>query len=67
MKPCRRAVVACICLAAVASAVPASAQEWPVKSIRLVVTFAPGGSSDVVARALSVPLQKALGQPVPAN
>ncbi len=28
------------------------------------MTFAPGGSSDVVARALSVPLQKQLGQPV---
>ena len=29
-----------------------------------MVTFPPGGSSDVTARALSVPLQKALGQPV---
>jgi tripartite-type tricarboxylate transporter receptor subunit TctC len=51
-------------LLAAALAAPASAQEWPSKPVRIVVTFAPGGSSDVVARALAVPLQKHLGQPV---
>ena len=59
-----RSFVVCAALAAWAATAPAFAQEWPTKSVRLVVTFAPGGSSDVVARALSVPLQKALGQPV---
>ncbi len=43
---------------------PAMAQTWPSKQIRLVVNFAAGGTTDVMARALAKPLSAALGQPV---
>jgi len=42
----------------------AQAQSWPAKPIRLVVPFAPGGSSSIVARAMAVEMEKGLGQPI---
>ena len=43
----------------------ASAQTaWPTKAIRFVVPFAPGGSSEIVARAAAVEIGKLLGQSV---
>jgi tripartite-type tricarboxylate transporter receptor subunit TctC len=40
------------------------AQAWPAKSLRIVVPFAPGGSTDIVARALGARASESLGQTV---
>ncbi|MBP6900405.1 MAG: tripartite tricarboxylate transporter substrate binding protein [Burkholderiaceae bacterium] len=46
-------------------ALPARAQAgWPAKAIRLVVPFAPGGSSEIIARASAAEMGKVLGQSV---
>lgn len=53
---------AAICGLAAISAV--QAQAWPSKPIRIVVGFAPGGTTDVMARVMAQSLSEALGQPV---
>ena len=62
MRAFPQAVLLGLSLALVPAA--ASAQAWPGKTIRIIVPYTPGGSSDIIARAISQPLQDALKQTV---
>jgi tripartite-type tricarboxylate transporter receptor subunit TctC len=57
----KRAMVALIL--ALASSLSATAQEWPSKSVRIIVPFGPGSTPDVVARLVAERLQQRFGQP----
>ena len=60
----RLAVLAGAALIAAAGPAPACAQTWPDKPIKLVISFAPGGVHDTLARVLQPKLTEALGQPI---
>jgi tripartite-type tricarboxylate transporter receptor subunit TctC len=55
---------AALSLLALASALPALAQTYPVKPIRMIVPFAPGGNTDIIARVFAPKMGEALGQQI---
>ncbi|MEY3408598.1 MAG: hypothetical protein RIS02_325, partial [Pseudomonadota bacterium] len=60
----RTTCLAAAALLALSASGTVLAQAYPNKVIRLQVPFAPGGTTDIVARVISEPLGKALGQSV---
>jgi len=62
MKQLAKALIAGTVLAAASTL--AAAQAWPAKPIKFVVPYPPGGTSDILARAVGQKLQEKWGQPV---
>jgi tripartite-type tricarboxylate transporter receptor subunit TctC len=60
---CLRWIAGALCLAA-AGAASAQAPKYPVKPVRMLVGFAPGGATDIIARLLAPSLGESLGQTI---
>ena len=52
-----------LCWVALAACSDAGAQAYPIRPVRLVLAFAPGGTSDIVGRPLAQKMGEVLGQP----
>jgi tripartite-type tricarboxylate transporter receptor subunit TctC len=61
MMPQARVTVAA--MAFFAAALPAAAQQYPLKTVRVIVPFAPGGGSDLAARLVTQEMSRETGQP----
>ncbi len=60
-----KAAAAAMMLAAASTlSAPVDAQQFPLRPIRLVVGFAPGGATDIAARAVAQKISETIGQPM---
>ncbi|MEK6243224.1 MAG: tripartite tricarboxylate transporter substrate binding protein [Pseudomonadota bacterium] len=60
----KRTIAVLLAAGIAAFAQPVLAQDWPTRPVRMVVAFAPGGSTDIAVRVLAERIAPALGQPV---
>ena len=56
----RRAVLLACTAALAAASATAQTADWPAKTLRIVVPYPPGGSSDIIARSISQVMSDAL-------
>ncbi|MEO7403903.1 MAG: tripartite tricarboxylate transporter substrate-binding protein, partial [Burkholderiales bacterium] len=60
----RRSFIKAMAVASAAQALPSWAQAYPVKPIRMVIAFPPGGPTDIVSRVVAAKLSEQMGQQV---
>lgn len=60
----RRNALAALAALALAAALPASAQDFPTRPVRLVVPFGPGTTTDIISRVFAEAMGRSLGQAI---
>ena len=63
MRLTARTIALCVAAACGVFALPASAQDYPTRPVRVILTYAPGGPTDFITRLVCARLQQKLGQP----